>query len=206
MRIKVKYYKSKKGTALMNKFVGKMLGNIAGSLHLYQFCAKVGIEAVFYRMCYKKELRISNAFYEQNEQRVLKNAKMFADDISKDTYLKAIKFRKTHTLKNRPNRCAENEYFNSLMKLGSNEVFIDCGAYTGDTVKAFLEKVENHYKKIVAFEPDNENFAQLSNLFNKRENCFLFKAGVWKDDGKLSFRSGELAGSRIDKNGGGGVY
>lgn len=188
----------------MNVSIGKMLGNIAGKLHLYQFFSKVGIESVFYRLCYKEELHTSDIFYEHNEGRIQSNAKIFADEESRKIYLKAINFRRTHRLKDRPQFCVEDEYFNSLTKLTSKEVLVDCGAYTGDTIEEFVTQTKNRYKKIIAFEPDHENFLKLYDSCGVRRDCVCIEAGVWNENGRVFFEDGKFAGSRINIVGGGG--
>ncbi|MGB8265774.1 MAG: FkbM family methyltransferase [Candidatus Velthaea sp.] len=52
-----------------------------------------------------------------------------------------------------------------LCPIRTDEVFIDCGAYDGDTVELFVEETGGAFKKIIALEPDPANFAKL------RETC-----------------------------------
>lgn len=54
------------------------------------------------------------------------------------------------------------QYFpQGLMQLSQNEVFVDCGAYDGDTIAGFRKMTADHFNRIVAFEPDPGNFAAL---------------------------------------------
>lgn len=54
------------------------------------------------------------------------------------------------------------QYFpNDLFRFSRNEVFVDCGAYDGDTISEFRRSTGNFFTKIIAFEPDPENFAAL---------------------------------------------
>lgn len=186
----------------MNSSIGKRLGSLAGKLHLYQFCSKIGLEALFYRMCYKEELKNAALFFAQNAGRIQTNVEMFGEEKSKEAYLRAINFRKTHRVKDRPEFCEEEEYFNSLTNLTQNEVLIDCGGYTGDTVQTFVQKTGGAYKKIVAFEPDRMNYEKLKAVSLEEHDCFCIGAGVWDRDGEVSFREGDLAGSRIEPGGG----
>jgi len=43
-----------------------------------------------------------------------------------------------------------------------DEVFVDCGAYDGDTLRTFLSLRGNRFRRIVAYEADPANFARLS--------------------------------------------
>jgi FkbM family methyltransferase len=55
------------------------------------------------------------------------------------------------------------QYFpHDIFRLTGNEVFIDCGAYDGDTIAEFRRATDDRYDRIVAFEPDPENFAALN--------------------------------------------
>jgi FkbM family methyltransferase len=57
------------------------------------------------------------------------------------------------------------QYF-PVFELGHNEVFIDCGAYDGDTIAEFRRATNDQFAKIVAFEPDPKNFAALKRAIN----------------------------------------
>jgi len=52
----------------------------------------------------------------------------------------------------------------SLVRFGSDEVFIDCGAFDGDSVSAFKQRCP-HYKALVALEPDPRNRAHFVRRF-----------------------------------------
>ena len=57
---------------------------------------------------------------------------------------------------------AETMYFpRDLFRLRSDEVFIDCGAYDGDTLEVFMKESASAFRKIVALEPDPANFIVL---------------------------------------------
>ena len=59
----------------------------------------------------------------------------------------------------------QDQYFPvNFIHLGKQEVFVDCGAYDGDTVKAFLERTHSEFDGIVAIEPDRANVTALETL------------------------------------------
>ena len=60
-----------------------------------------------------------------------------------------------------PPESAINIYFPEFITHLEEEVFVDCGAADGDTVKMFLHRW-NSYKEVVAIEPDPGNFDKLS--------------------------------------------
>ncbi len=46
-------------------------------------------------------------------------------------------------------------------ELNKNEVFVDCGAYVGDTVERFIWQRFGTFKKILLFEPDQRNISAI---------------------------------------------
>jgi len=89
------------------------------------------------------------------------------------------------------------QYFpQDILRLSSEEVFVDCGAYTGDTIENFLKFTENKYKKIVAFEPEPALFARLKQ--HNFENCTCINKGVWHKNAHLPFLATGSAGSRLE--------
>ena len=84
-----------------------------------------------------------------------------------------------------------NQYFNELTFVAdsSDEIFIDCGAYNGDTVRLYDEFTNGKYKKIIALEPCKENLVLLENNTKNLRNLQIINKGAWKCDGKLNFQS-----------------
>jgi len=59
------------------------------------------------------------------------------------------------------------QYFPSdIVKLSGQETFVDCGAYDGDTLRDFLLHSQGSFRKVLALEPDAENFKKLANSSN----------------------------------------
>lgn len=64
-------------------------------------------------------------------------------------------------------KAVERQYFpDDIIKLSQHEVFVDCGAYTGDTLEIFSRLVET-FDRYYALEPDNKSFKQLNNVMEK---------------------------------------
>jgi FkbM family methyltransferase len=57
---------------------------------------------------------------------------------------------------------ASATYFPELLALRSDEVFVDCGAFDGDTVLTYAAACGGRYGTIIALEPDPATFARLS--------------------------------------------
>lgn len=98
-------------------------------------------------------------------------------------------------------------YFpNDLMELSSREVFIDCGAYDGDTLESFVTATAGQFGAVVAFEPDPLAADQLRLSVLKyppaiRERVRIEQAAVGASAGSLNFEAGGTPGSRISDSG-----
>jgi FkbM family methyltransferase len=54
------------------------------------------------------------------------------------------------------------QYFpEGLFRLSPEETFVDCGAYDGDTVRDFMQVSSGHFRRVIAFEADAQNFHKL---------------------------------------------
>jgi FkbM family methyltransferase len=54
------------------------------------------------------------------------------------------------------------QYFpTDLFQPSGYELFVDCGAYDGDTIAEFRRATDDHFAQIIAFEPAPENFVAL---------------------------------------------
>lgn len=80
----------------------------------------------------------------------------------------------------------EKEYFDDMIHLTDNEVFIDCGGFDGDTSVKFLEMCQNKYKDIVIFEPELCKRTDIEkNMSGQRYQ--LYQTGVWSKAARLCF-------------------
>lgn len=81
--------------------------------------------------------------------------------------------------------------------LSKNEIFVDCGAYIGDTVEPFLAAVQGKYHSVYAFEPDQKNYGRLLEHARKYPNITCRQAGVGDVTKEVRFSSRET-GSKAD--------
>jgi FkbM family methyltransferase len=86
-------------------------------------------------------------------------------------------------------------YFPSdLFDLRTDEVFVDCGAYNGDTLQSFMEHGGNG--EMIAIEPDRAN---LEELMEKFHDAVPFECAVGSKKDVVSFDSGKGWLSSIGK-------
>lgn len=97
--------------------------------------------------------------------------------------------------------CEKNQYFpEDILQLGEEEVFVDGGAFDGDTIEAFLEHTESKFKYIYAFEPDKTNFSRLLER-QYQENVKIYNAGLFCETTELNFSSNKGGSSKIEDGG-----
>ena len=54
-----------------------------------------------------------------------------------------------------------------LFECDEHEVYVDAGAFDGDSLTWFKERVANRYDRIIAFEPDPKTYARLTEEFQR---------------------------------------
>lgn len=90
---------------------------------------------------------------------------------------------------------SENEYFDpSIIGLNENEVYIDAGAYDGDTIEEFLKVTKNKFEKIIGFELEKGNFSKLAINISKypediTKKIELYNKGLYNENTFVSTTS-----------------
>lgn len=127
-------------------------------------------------------------FYLRNSEKYQKAYDLLEDELSREIFVAA--------LNSRLRGCSEEiakfqskslyGYQYDLLQPSKSEVFVDCGAYDGDTVEEFVGVVNNHYKEIYAFEPDVKNAENLRKKVAS-DKIHIIEKGTGKECGKASF-------------------
>ena len=149
---------------------------------------------------------LDTAFYTANIARFQRTYDKLQDDISKQTmtaYIEAAIGGDTASIEK---LCrAEQQYFNDLTKSLDVECFVDCGAFVGDTAELAVDFYGDKLKKIIAFEPDQENIKKLRMNMTRKgisgERLLVVPKGAWSEDTTLRFSSGRGASSSLSQNG-----
>ncbi len=58
-----------------------------------------------------------------------------------------------------------------LFDLGDDEVYVDAGAFDGDSIRWFKERVADRYERILAFEPDPQDLRQAASRISPAKNA-----------------------------------
>lgn len=144
-----------------------------------------------------KGMLYAEKYFGTHQKEVDSIAALFADDLSRDVYYAAIQYRKTHNPKDAPVYSKQDQYFvKDIVPLSAQEVFIDCGAFDGDTMKEFIKAAKRHYQSIVCFEPVKEYHKRLEKR-GKGKRVTAICAGVYKETTTLQFNAERGKGSAI---------
>jgi FkbM family methyltransferase len=129
------------------------------------------------------------------------------DEESRRQYISHIRWRLFSEYDVLPEPSYTDQYFPAdIIQLDKNEVFVDCGAFDGDTINKFLRVSDFTFKKVVVFEPDPTNFYKLKKYFltlpdQIRNRIRIASYAVGKNQGKMLFNSLGDAGSAVINTG-----
>jgi FkbM family methyltransferase len=134
---------------------------------------------------------IDEHYIDENINKIAEVRALFADERSREVFAQLFAYR----LSGRPEplRRSVSPREEALDLLGiksdGSEVFLDFGAYDGDTAQEFAELTGGNYNKIYAFEPDFRSFCKLRRRHYILEPVKLeaVNAAAWDKDGEESF-------------------
>jgi FkbM family methyltransferase len=143
--------------------------------------------------------------YEQAAE-VRKAASLWADESSRREYLDHVKWRALGDQNALGPPVKEKQYFlDSLYRINDHEVFVDCGAYIGDTAEQVIRR-NPAFSRIIAIEADPQNFDRLTKWIDTLEapvasriSALNVAVGAKRD--KLRFQAGGGDGARLATDG-----
>lgn len=141
-------------------------------------------------------------FIAENINAIKSAYSLFEDELSKKVYKNVLAFYYTGELYLLDEITTDkDEAFKSLLQLGDSEVYVDLGAYNGDTIDEFLHYCKGSYRKIVAFEPNSKNFAKLQTHCGNMSNIDLWQLGSYSRNTVLTFNNKAGRNSAISDKG-----
>lgn len=145
--------------------------------------------------------RFYSLFEIANQTEIIKLNSLWEDEESREAFLKILQFRlgfDDSILNER--KFSANQYFEKkFMSFLQDEIFIDCGAFKGDTIEQFNLITSAKFKRIYAFEPDRNNFDKLLKKCGEigAEKIECQPSGVYSFTGKVNFMETGDAIARI---------
>ena len=121
-----------------------------------------------------------------------------ADERSREVFADTLNYKisgKLHYLQHSTSQRQAD--LQELFAFAEDEVYVDLGAYDGDTIREFLGLTKGAYKQIFALEPDKKNFLKLERFVaqEKLSRVTLLNKGIWCESGVQNFfqRGGRMS-------------
>jgi FkbM family methyltransferase len=92
-----------------------------------------------------------------------------------------------------------DEFGSSLFMFAPDEVYVDAGAFDGDSIRAFIKRTHGRYERIIAFEPDPMTCARLCESFGdeRMEGRFdLYSSALYSQCADVPFQADGARGAR----------
>lgn len=164
--------------------------------------------ADFYRASFLREDALPS-FSRRTHKVLLDNPNIYhslwhdlRDETSRQTFLDILQFRLTTDpacMKNYRYR-PEDQYFEPFLDLSASPVFIDAGAYHGETSIEFAKHYPT-YKSIHAFEPSPANATVLKRDTEALPNLYLYRFGLSDSAEVVRFASQRGSASQVSYDG-----
>jgi len=90
----------------------------------------------------------------------------------------------------------------NLIRYGTDEVYVDGGAFDGDSVRLFINRVQGRFSRVLAFEPDRGTFGRLAANFAHDARIEPINAGLHRRRETLRFDNAGTRGSLLVESGG----
>lgn len=143
-----------------------------------------------------------------SHERAIRSAmNLWADEISRAEFLSQLEWSLNLDPFSLPAaRQASETYFEAdVIRFGPQEVFVDCGAFDGDSVQAFMARCPS-YNSIVALEPDPSNHERFANRFGgtdimRKKHISVLPFAASDRGDKVRFNVTGTAGSSFSETG-----
>lgn len=134
-----------------------------------------------------------------NQDKIQRVYELMEEEESRRQFLAHVRLHLLNEIENLP--VPTPEYFHTgVFTPLKDEIYVDCGAYVGDTVQKFHDAYQGEYQSIVAFEPDESNFKRLKQLAETLNitQIRMHQNAVWSTDETLYFEAMGNYGSYVD--------
>jgi FkbM family methyltransferase len=112
-----------------------------------------------------------------------------ADDLSREVYEKILRFRLLDDSLEVPTMAQDKQYFEyGFYEKRPDEVFVDCGAFNGISLRTFLKENDNRFDGYYGLEPDPANYRMLQQYVEElppeqKSKVSITQKAAWMDGG-----------------------
>jgi FkbM family methyltransferase len=132
---------------------------------------------------------------------VLEAGELWNDEASVREYISQVRWRLHFDFDALAAPAPHPMYFPAdLCTVRPDEVFVDCGAFDGDTIASFLRQAKSGFRKIIAFEPDPANYEKLAASVSEledRSRIELKKSATGAENGTVRFSADGNSSSAV---------
>ena len=154
-------------------------------------------ELDFGRYDAKKE---NMAYFQEHKEQIQQAWNLLSDSKSRKILQNLVNYRISRDLKYLTGMEEPNQYFPPKEELsvvygGGTDVFLDLGAYDGDSLKCFIDYVGGKYKKIIAVEASRKNYEKLVENTKDMPRVQCVNIGVYREKAQIHFEVSDAKNS-----------
>ncbi len=125
---------------------------------------------------------------------------MLADEQSKLVFENVIRYKLSGDIMLLKQCETPREEMYDLLKVGAEEIYVDLGAYNGDTLVEFLNETSMRFRKLYAMEPDHKNYEKLKRRLYMIGSGLLeaYNCGAWDSETTMMFSMRAGRSSKVD--------
>jgi len=127
-------------------------------------------------------------YCEEHAEEIERVYNMLADNQSRTVYANIINFKISGNIDYLTTvTTPKSEIYKEIIRPTTNEIFVDLGAYNGDTIRELLEFSRGKFHRIVAMEPDKKNFKKLQKFIGHSPAIDTYNCVAWCVDTEIPF-------------------
>ncbi len=141
-------------------------------------------------------------YLEENRIKLEQVRSLLADDFSRKVLDDIITYKLTGQIKYLRSCETPEEEAYRLLNLTHSEIYVDMGAYNGDTVEKFLSQTDGKFNEIYALEPDSRSFKKMLKRLENLDNSVFhpINAAAWNENATLKFQKSGNRSSSADNS------
>ena len=138
--------------------------------------------------------------YAKEHYSELKKAyELMADEQSKRVFENVIRYKLSGDIRYLRECETPREEMFDLLRVNGEEIYVDLGAYNGDTLVEFLNETAMKFRKLYAMEPDHKNYTKLKRRLYMIGSALLeaYNCGAWDTETTVQFSMRSGRNSRV---------
>ena len=137
---------------------------------------------------YNEEDMVNSSWLEKYAEKLEEVYSKLADDQSRKVFADILNYKLSGKIQYLFDcETARKKDLQTIFTFDNKEIYLDLGAYNGDTLQEFLGLVSGSYRQIIAVEPDVKNHRKLTVMAESLDNIRILQKGIWSEPQELGF-------------------